>query len=267
MLSVEAADVEGGWHALFAPGADTGKKDEGRRTKDEGVAPAEPVRRLIEGAHTIVTFASSGSDAWADNVKHLAPAAQFIPLTTAVDGDEHVCDGLVGQLGQWPVIREGMRQMLGLVRKRGIGNARRDGGTLLIHPGGGSEKKCWPLERFGEVIRRLRERGESVRVLVGEVELEKWPGRQMDMLREMADVRQPGTLLDLLAELSGARLLIANDSGPGHLAAIIGVPVLSLRAGANEKRWIPVGPSVRAVRAATIEAIDVEQVWRAVVSV
>ncbi|MGH7215009.1 MAG: hypothetical protein ACREIT_09630, partial [Tepidisphaeraceae bacterium] len=64
VLRVESVDVEGGWHALFA---------------DAAKLPERQAKTLA-GAHTVVSFVSTGADAWADNVRRLAPEANLICL-------------------------------------------------------------------------------------------------------------------------------------------------------------------------------------------
>lgn len=114
-------------------------------------------------------------------------------------------------------------------------------GHVLCHVGAGSETKRWPLDRFGSLTRGLVDR-----FIAGEVEAERFTARERDMFRGLG-----GTILrdldELAATLRGARLVIACDSGPGHLAAQIGVPTLSLFGPTDPERWAPVGPRVRVV--------------------
>lgn len=77
---------------------------------------------------------------------------------------------------------------------------------LVIHTGAGHPVRKWPVERFNEVARRLRAVGWEVVMLD-------------DSLRDL------GQLLDILAT---AGRFIGNDSGPGHLAALLGVPTFTI---------------------------------------
>src|SRR5690606_14727276 len=104
------------------------------------------------------------------------------------------------------------------VADRGIGYQRSEPVHIVIHPGSGSSRKCWPAIRYAELVERLVAAGRSVRVILGEVELEKWPARQVALFEKIAPVRRPANYLELLAELSSAAVYIGNDSGPGHLA-------------------------------------------------
>ena len=62
------------------------------------------------------------------------------------------------------------------------------------------------------------------------------------------------------ALLSRARLSIGNDSGVAHLAASYGAPCLVLFGATDPDQWRPIGTCVHAVRAATLESLDLEQV-------
>ncbi|MCA0239651.1 MAG: hypothetical protein LCI02_02240 [Proteobacteria bacterium] len=50
------------------------------------------------------------------------------------------------------------------------------------------------------------------------------------------------------ALLRGAALVIANDTGPGHLAAAVGAPLLSVLGPTDPARWGAIGPTVQIVR-------------------
>ncbi len=82
----------------------------------------------------------------------------------------------------------------------------RTGRHLVIHTGAGQAVREWPRERFEALATRLREAGWQVTLLDNRL-------RDLD------------TLLDTLAT---ADRFIGNDSGPGHLAALLGVPTFTL---------------------------------------
>src|SRR5438477_13202843 len=66
-LRIDSADIEGGWHALFAPGATL----------------PEAARKLLTSAHTVVSFLSNGQDTWAQNAREVAPDAALVTLKPA----------------------------------------------------------------------------------------------------------------------------------------------------------------------------------------
>jgi len=232
-LRVEAMDVESGWHHLFAP--------------DPSLP--EPAQRLLAGAQWVVNFVAGPDDLWARNVKSLAPEAKLVTISTAMPDTftGHVTEYMASQLKGLPVIEAAMSQMLRSVEARGVGYPRTPGGPIVLHPGAGSDKKCWPPESFLELARRLSQARTPVEVLLGEVELEKWPAAQAQSFKDAAPVRTPATLTDLLDRVAAASAFVGNDSGPGHLAGILGVPTISIFGPKSPNRWRPIGPNVRVI--------------------
>src|SRR5205085_4006516 len=88
----------------------------------------------------------------------------------------HVTASLVRQLKPYPAIQAGVRQIIRSIAERGLSYARTPRPNLIvIHPGAGKPEKCWPVERFVELVEKLTQRGKTVRILLGETELERWP--------------------------------------------------------------------------------------------
>ena len=232
-LRVEAVDIESGWHHLFA---------------SDPKLP-EPAQRLLAGAQWVVNFVAGPNDLWARNVKSLAPEAKLVTISTTMPDEfaGHVSGYMASQLKGLPIIEAAMSQMLRSVEGRGVGYPRSSGGPIVLHPGAGSDKKCWPLESFLELARRLTQAGSSVEVLLGEVELEKWPAPEIKSLKDVATVRTPATLPELLGRVAAASAFVGNDSGPGHLAAILGIPTVSIFGPKNPCQWRPIGPDIRVI--------------------
>lgn len=101
-------------------------------------------------------------------------------------------------------------------------------GYVLINPGAGWPNKRWAPDRFGRVASAVRERHGLPSVVLwgrGEEALADAVVRASDG----AATRAPETGLgDLLALAARARLLIAGDTGPLHLASAIGTPIVGL---------------------------------------
>lgn len=118
-------------------------------------------------------------------------------------------------------------------------------GATLIHPGSGSPRKNWPIDRFRDLSRELRALGHRVAWIRGPAESDE-------------AVPPPGVecldrpLLPSLARtLAEARLFIGNDSGISHLAAAVGAPTVALFGPTSSQVWSPDGPRVRVVCAAS----------------
>lgn len=195
------------WSALFAPG---------------GGDPGP-----LQQAGAILSFISDGRDAWADNVRRLAPRARilFVDPRPPADWTGHVTQWHRGQL---------QRQGLSLPPAP-PGLARGPAaGPVVIHPGSGGLAKCWPAERFRELARRLGDQTE-VRLIRGEAECDRDLFPEADSLMSLEALEQA---------LRGASLYVGNDSGPTHLAARLGVPTVALFGPTDPRVWRPVGPRV-----------------------
>lgn len=120
-------------------------------------------------------------------------------------------------------------------------------GVVLVHPGGGSRAKCWPLESFLSVARRVEAAGRPVVFVVGPVELDAWPRRDLDVIRSEFPLLSPGGADELAEALAGAAVLLSNDSGPAHLAALLGTPTVTLFGATPAAVWRPVGPAARVI--------------------
>jgi len=94
-------------------------------------------------------------------------------------------------------------------------------GDILLHTGAGQPVRVWPLERYRNVVNRLRAKGFRVQIAC-DPDQESWwraAGEQ--------NVAVPrGSALIALTEKAGA--FIGNDSGPGNLAAFCGVPTFTI---------------------------------------
>jgi ADP-heptose:LPS heptosyltransferase len=91
--------------------------------------------------------------------------------------------------------------------------------------------------------------------VIGEVEQEKWSAGNRQQLKSCAALRDCTTYLDLLDEIQTAGCFIGNDSGPAHLAGIIGLPTLALFGPTNPTQWRPLGPHVSVLQHATVDDV------------
>jgi heptosyltransferase-3 len=232
-LRVESTDVEAGWHQLYS--SDPHLPD--------------PAARLLAGAQQIIGFNAGPDDQWTRNIRSLAPQASVLTLSSVPPADfqGHVTEYMLAQLKQSPLIEAALDQMLRSIAARGLGFPVSKDGTIVLHPGAGSGKKCWPAERFLELATLLTNAGRSVQIILGEVEREKWPAAQLESFRQAFEIVTPATLVELMHATSCASVFIGNDSGPGHLAGILGIPTISIFGPTHPARWRPLGPRTRVV--------------------
>jgi lipopolysaccharide heptosyltransferase II len=121
--------------------------------------------------------------------------------------------------------------------------------TIAINPGASyGTAKRWLPERFAAVADLLAGKGAEI-VLVGgpaEREIGEAIAAQMSAPARMLCGRT--TLPELVGVLAGMRMLVTNDSGPMHLAAALGVPVVAVFGPTDWRETHPVGDGHRLVR-------------------
>ena len=122
---------------------------------------------------------------------------------------------------------------------------------IVLHVGAGTAAKRWPAEHWRELIGRLVFHEQAQVVLVG--------GRQdRRIAQEILKHDRPAGAIDctgmlnvseLAVVLGSADLFVGADSGPAHLAATVGRPVVVLFSGTNNPRqWRPCGEQVTVIR-------------------
>jgi heptosyltransferase I len=116
--------------------------------------------------------------------------------------------------------------------------------TLVISPCSSHPLRNWPADRYAAVADyAFREHGMRVILAGGPTTLERETGDAIERLlaQETRVVNQIGkdTLPQLLALLSRAKVLLAPDSGPVHMATMVGTPVIGLYAATNVARSGP----------------------------
>lgn len=109
--------------------------------------------------------------------------------------------------------------------------------------------KRWPAERFAAAAKQLIGNLGADALIFGS-------GKESELIQDVVEAAGEGAvnlaeafpqLRHLAASIAGCRLLITNDSGPMHIAASLGVPVVALFGPTDEQRSGPWGLGERAV--------------------
>ncbi len=106
---------------------------------------------------------------------------------------------------------------------------------VLIFPGSGNYRRCWPLEKFESIATSLANKGFEPVFVLGPAELER--GLQIPAFEQIC----PDSLHELEKIILKSRMVIGNDSGPLHLAAYMQVPAVGIFGPASSKQWGPPG--------------------------
>jgi heptosyltransferase I len=114
--------------------------------------------------------------------------------------------------------------------------------TLLVSPCSSHPARNWRSERYAAIIAHAV-RAHDMRVMLcgGRSALERETGAAIERAAGVPLVNQIGrdTLPQMLALLARASVLLSPDSGPAHMATMVGTPVIGLYAATRLQR---VGP-------------------------
>jgi len=88
--------------------------------------------------------------------------------------------------------------------------------------------KCWPHERFAAVAREIQKRVNCRWAIVGGKEDQETAAAVASQVPGALNLAGRTTLTELFAILKISRILLANDSGPAHVAAALDTPVVAL---------------------------------------
>ena len=117
---------------------------------------------------------------------------------------------------------------------------------VVFQPGAGSEKKCWPIEDFAELVGEIgKASGIRVVYLLGPAEQERFGGAALGLLRESGEVISGLDIVPAAVLIKHCRCFLGHDSGPTHLAAALSVPTVGIFGPTDPANWRPLGPVVR----------------------
>ena len=115
-------------------------------------------------------------------------------------------------------------------------------GYIVINPGAAWPNKCWPPDRFGAVARALQDR-------TGLHSLVTWGPKERALADAVAQASggaampaPPTSVSDLAALMQSAALVISGDTGPLHIAAAVGTPIVGLFGPTRPERNGPWDP-------------------------
>jgi len=120
--------------------------------------------------------------------------------------------------------------------------AQHPGAFAILNPGAAWPNKRWPPERFGALAREMRQRHALPAIVI-------WgPGERDAAERVVANAEGAATLApptsvaDLFALAGAAALMVSGDTGPLHIAAACGTPIVGIYGPTDPARngpWAP----------------------------
>jgi len=115
---------------------------------------------------------------------------------------------------------------------------------VVLHPGSGGSAEPWPLESFIELYEVLEKEGCEV-IITGSEDEGKWIRRGAEAMGiKTKAITGETDLRTLAALLSLANVVVANSTGPLHLAVAVKTKVVGLypgKKGMSPVRWGPLG--------------------------
>lgn len=110
----------------------------------------------------------------------------------------------------------------------------------ILNPGAGWGAKQWPAERYGIVAMRLAAEC-GLRSVINAGPEEQELARAVEKTSQGASKSFTGSVSELIALTRGARLFVGGDTGPMHLAAALGIPVVGIFGPTDPARNGPYG--------------------------
>lgn len=136
----------------------------------------------------------------------------------------------------------GQAMGLELPTRQNIPVPQRSGGPhpeILVHTGAGQPVRVWPLANYRKLVDRLRQKQYRVQVACDPDQRDWW------LRSGESTVATPHTVAELMALMDRAGGFIGNDSGPGHLAAVSGVPTFTIFGPQLPEWFAPLHPAAQ----------------------
>ena len=122
-----------------------------------------------------------------------------------------------------------------LLKSQGV-NAK----YAVIVPGAAQANKRWPIERFAELAGKIGERfGLPVVVAGSQGEREYIEAIQTGGKTRVSNLAGKTVVRELIPLMRKTSLVVSNDTGPGHIAAALGVPIVMIFGPTNPARVCP----------------------------
>ncbi len=116
---------------------------------------------------------------------------------------------------------------------------------VAIHPGSGTTMRCWPPSHFASLIDLVAKKYKARILLFGGKEERELIEKIMELSLYKDNVISLAGALNLkqfMSVLKHCHIFIGNNSGPGHIAGVLGVPLLIIFSGhVLPHEWQPYG--------------------------
>ena len=115
-------------------------------------------------------------------------------------------------------------------------------GYVVLVPGAARKEKCWGIWHFSDIADEIAEKfGLSIVATGSQGERVAIEALQELTTTRIANLAGKTSISELIALLKKASLVISNDTGPGHIAAALGAPIVMIFGPTNPARVCPYG--------------------------
>jgi lipopolysaccharide heptosyltransferase II len=117
-----------------------------------------------------------------------------------------------------------------------------DDQLVLLHPGSGGSARDWKPQKFAQLAKELKHLGFSIVITGTKAEEELVHHIVRDAGQNVKPFISNLSLKEFAAFIQSAKLFVANSTGPLHIAAVVGTPVIGFYPPIHvmsPKRWGP----------------------------
>lgn len=207
-------------------------------------------RDYFAHADVIVSYLHDPGEVFETNVRRCS-AARYVRGPAKITGSIHASEQLSAPARELGITIDDWRPQLRFSTATRQKAQQRLGmkPDLTLHPGSGSPRKNWPLERWGLLIARFLEDGQNIAVIGGEADRAEMTYLQ-DKFRGQHVRFALNWPLPQLGPLLANSLFVGHDSGVSHLAAAAHARACVVLFGPTDPLvWSPRGENVQVLRA------------------
>jgi heptosyltransferase-3 len=208
------------------------------------------IKEFVARFDAIYVFTPDENCQLAAGIRSLFEEARVIRTLPPPEAGMHVADYRSEQVGQFEesslypllAVPRNHRETAELILRKGGYDCKRP--LVAVHPGSGGKKKRWPIERFLEVMRRLRTDIDCFLIIFSgpaeDRELRKEIESCAEGLKNDSIIIADAGLATVASLLSLCDLYLGNDSGITHLASFTACgKIIALFGPTDPLLWAP----------------------------
>jgi ADP-heptose:LPS heptosyltransferase len=110
----------------------------------------------------------------------------------------------------------------------------------IVAPSSSEAIKCWPIERFAEMVQRIHQHTGWIAIVTGSSS-DRHLGDTISRLSGTSILNLAGetSLMELTGLLAQSQMLLTNDTATTHMGACVGTPTVCILGGGHPVRFLP----------------------------